>query len=90
MKIYRCDICGKELAQNDPHTFYAEQAGSPYSGSFGAVIRGKDVCPMCIEIGKLIDFDAVLTLAWKEEVKRLESCNKIDNAPAMKEDNNVL
>lgn len=90
MKMYRCDICGREMAQNDPYTIYAEQTGSSYSGSFGAVIHGKDICPRCIEIGKLMDFDAVLTLAWKEEVKKFESCNKIDNAPAMKEGNNVL
>lgn len=89
MKMYRCDICGREMVDNDPYSCYAEKVGIPYPSHFGAMLRGKDICPRCIEIGKLIDFGMVLTMAWKEEVKKLESCNKIDYASIMKEGNDA-
>ena len=70
MKIYKCDICGKEIAQNDRNAVLFDRIGTKHSGIFGCVLNGLDFCGDCIGVGEEIDFGNEILDIWRRKVKK--------------------
>ncbi|MBR4152066.1 MAG: hypothetical protein IKT98_03835 [Selenomonadaceae bacterium] len=74
MKIYKCDVCGKVISDNDADAICG--AYSKYTGYFGGLTQGKDVCGACARVGAKVDFEAAMLKAWRDAInarKELES-----------------
>lgn len=69
MKIYKCDICGKEIAQNDTSAVLFDRPDIKHYGVFGGVLNTLDVCGECIRVGEEIDFETELLDIWRRKVK---------------------
>lgn len=70
MKIYKCDICGKEINKDEEKELRAHRGSE--TGYFGLIIKRLDVCKRCLLIGKGIDFESAMIGAWKYAVKEAE------------------
>lgn len=69
MKIYKCDICGKEIAQTDRNAVLFDHLDMKHSGIFGCVLNNLDFCGDCIWAGEEIDFKKELLEIWSRKVK---------------------
>lgn len=69
MKIYKCDICGKEIAQTDRSAVLFDRLDMKHSGIFGRVLNNLDFCGECIRVGEEIDFKNELLEIWRRKVK---------------------
>lgn len=70
MKIYKCDICGKEIAQTDRNAVLFDHLDMKHSGIFGCILNDLDFCGDCIRVGEGIDFKKELLDIWSVRVKR--------------------
>lgn len=72
MKQIKCDICGGVIQPRESGAHLAERGGDD-TGFFGAMVRSRDVCARCMEIGRALDPEAVFVLRWQERVGGIES-----------------
>ena len=76
MKIYKCDICGKEISITDTGASLNGQLNMKYNGLFGCLLGNKDICSDCINVGKNINFWADIKSIWQERAHELNDCRK--------------
>lgn len=67
MKFYKCDVCGRTIQPHDSLANFGE-VKTRYSGLFGAIIDGKDVCSRCMEVGSRLGVEKTFMKIWQKVV----------------------
>lgn len=68
MKIYKCDICGAYFDPVIEPGCSTSERPLCAPGLVGVAMSGLDVCPVCADVAKKVDFKATMLREWRNTV----------------------